>query len=96
MGRVMKTRRIAKVGVNIDFGEPGVGGARRFSLIVVHQPPKCETKSEENLKFCQPLGFAWGMTVRSVFVTVAWGTGQIRCSATDPDTSYSVDCQQRG
>ena len=29
-------------------------------------------------------------------VTVAWGTAQIRCTATDPDTSYLVDCQQRG
>jgi len=29
-------------------------------------------------------------------VTVAWGTGQIHCSAADPDTSYLVGCQQRG
>ena len=36
------------------------------------------------------------MTVTCPFVTVAWRTGQIRCSATDPAGSYLVGCQQRG
>ena len=80
----MQTRRIAKVEVSIISGEPGEGGAHRFPHSVVHQPPKCETKPEENLKFCQPLGFAWGMTVRSAFVTVDRATGRIRCNHCDP------------
>jgi hypothetical protein len=44
------------------------------------------------------LSVAWdtSVTVTCHFVTVAWGTGQIHCSAADPDTSYLVGCQQRG
>jgi hypothetical protein len=44
----MQTRRIAKVEVNINFGEPGVGGAHRFPHIVVHQPqlPTCQQHFE--------------------------------------------------
>jgi len=49
-----------KVKVSINFGEPGVGGAHRFPRTVAHQPRKCDTEPEENLKFCRPLELAWG------------------------------------
>jgi hypothetical protein len=47
-GRVIQTRRTANDEVNINFGEPGEGGAHRFPRIVVHQPqlPTCQQQSE--------------------------------------------------
>lgn len=43
----MQTRRIAKVEVNINFGEPGEGGAHRFPHSVAHEPqlPTCQQQS---------------------------------------------------
>ena len=48
MGKVIQTRRTAKVEVNIGFGEPGLGGAHRFPHSVAHklQLPTCQQQSE--------------------------------------------------